>query len=299
MNALTDRGSRPQSGLIEQVASLEGLDADLVERMRHEVLTAPGGWKAEYGEYQSGGWWTLSLLNATGDATDVTITDCEPVETALLVRMPVTRQLLRGLGLRYMWARLAKLTSRSFLWEHRDYAELTGGRERHRLHIPLLTGSSAFLVVGGSRVHLASGRIWRLNPTYAHGACNLLGPDRVHLVLDCYADERLSELMSAQYLPPEAVHPLPPLTDADATSHLRTAVGLATIGYLAEAERHLLGLFYAHAMPEGHSYELVATLHEQLDDEAGAEDWRARADVLLARRSTVRPAPGQPAAVAS
>ncbi len=282
MSVLTRAGTRATGGLIEQVVSLDAPEPELLERMRHEVLTVPDGWKAEYGEYQSGGWWTLSLINASGQAGDVTITDCDPVETTLLARMPVTRHLLRALGLRYMWVRLARLSPRSFLWEHRDYNELAEV-ERHRLHIPLLSNSSAFLVIGGTKVHLSPGRIWRLTPTYAHGVCNLLGPDRVHLILDCYADERLDELLGNQHLPDDAVTPLPAATDADLSGHLAAARGLARVGYVADAERYLLRLFYAHAMPEGHSYELVARLHGQLGDPAAAAGWRAKADVMLAR----------------
>jgi hypothetical protein len=282
VSVMTRENTRASGGLIEQVASQDNLDPDLLERMRHEVLTAPDGWKAEYGEYQSGGWWTLSLINATGQAGDVTIADCDPVETTLLAKMPVTRHLLRALGLRYMWVRLARLAPHSFLWEHRDYAELADV-ERHRLHIPLLTNSSAFLVTGATKVHLSAGRIWRLTPTYAHGVCNLLGPDRIHLILDCYADDRLAELTSDQHLPDGAVELLPPATDADVVGHMAAARGLADMGYLAEAERYLLRLFYAHTMPEGCGYELVARLHEQLDNATAASEWRAKADVMLAR----------------
>lgn len=120
-------------------------------------------------------------MNASGNPADVQIGDCTPVETSLLTAMPQTRAFLRGLGLDYMWVRLAKLGTNSYLWEHRDYTELDQV-ERYRLHVPVLTNSSALLVTGGSSVLLTSGGIWRLTPTYAHGVCNLLGPERIHLI---------------------------------------------------------------------------------------------------------------------
>lgn len=115
----------------------------------------PGDWVSGYSRFQSGGWGTLSLLNDTGNARDVTIGDADPVPTDLLQRMPTTRALLGELGLKYMWARLALLGAGSYLWEHRDYQEdeLTDA-ERHRVHIPITTTSSAFLVLGGSGEHL-------------------------------------------------------------------------------------------------------------------------------------------------
>lgn len=118
-----------ETPLMQQVACADTLDPDLLERVRHETLTIPDGWVEQYGEYQSGGWGTLSLLNQSGEAGDVTIADCEPVETDLLASMPATRQLLAGLGLHYMWARIARLNAGAYLWEHRDYGELKEDRK--------------------------------------------------------------------------------------------------------------------------------------------------------------------------
>lgn len=70
--------------LVEQVGRVHAVDLATLDRARHEALTAPSCWVAEYGEHQSGGWWTLSLFNATGDPQDVEIADCDPVETSLL-----------------------------------------------------------------------------------------------------------------------------------------------------------------------------------------------------------------------
>ncbi|MFF2655457.1 aspartyl/asparaginyl beta-hydroxylase domain-containing protein [Streptomyces sp. NPDC058045] len=185
--------AQPTAALSGQIVQLDRLNGQLIERMRHEALTAPAPWKAEYGEFQSGGWWTTSLMNASGDACDVRIADGTARPTALLGHMPATAGLLAELGLNYMWVRLARLEANAFLWEHRDYDELDQV-ERHRLHIPLHTNSSAFLVTGGTKVHMGGGRIWRLTPTYAHGVCNLLGPDRIHLIADVYADDAYTSL---------------------------------------------------------------------------------------------------------
>ncbi|WP_241746146.1 aspartyl/asparaginyl beta-hydroxylase domain-containing protein [Streptomyces lydicus] len=116
--------AQPTVALSGQVAQLDRVDRQLIERMRHEALTAPAPWKAEYGEFQSGGWWTTSLMNASGEAADVRIGDCTARPTALLEHMPATAGLLAELGLTYMWVRLARLEANAFLWEHRDYDEL-------------------------------------------------------------------------------------------------------------------------------------------------------------------------------
>lgn len=268
------------SAMLQQVARLDRLDPVVLERLRHEALTVPTEWVAEYGQYQSGGWWTLSLLNDTGAPTDVTIKDCDPVETTLLQRMPATRKFLSSLGLRYMWVRLARLAPNSFLWEHRDYDELNES-ERHRLHVPLTTNSSAGLVTGGAKVHLRAGHIWRLTPTHVHGACNMLGPDRVHLILDCYADEGLARFSAHEQLSETDVERLPAATQAQLDEHLATARRLACLGYERSAERHLLRLFYQYTMPEGCGYDLIAALYESLDRARQAESWRANKTTLL------------------
>ncbi|MGJ6965101.1 aspartyl/asparaginyl beta-hydroxylase domain-containing protein [Streptosporangium sp. G11] len=268
------------TSLAQQVACTGTIDADVLERVRHETLTVPEGWVAQYGEYQSGGWGTLSLLNMTGDATDVTITDCDPVETALLASMPATRRLLSTLGLRYMWARIARLDARAFLWEHRDYGELRSV-ERHRLHIPLITSSSAYLVLAGSAVHLTTGNIWRLTPTFAHGACNLYGPTRFHLILDCYASPELVELTRGQQLPDDYVRHLPHLDDDVLRRKVEQARALIRFGYGQAAERHLLRLFFTHALPEGRAYDLISELYEHSGATRTAEMWRDRKSVLL------------------
>lgn len=157
------------------VTALRRLDPSLMERLRHEALTMPQDWVMEYGDYQNGGWLTLSLLNDSGGPSDVTIRDCpQPRPTILLERMRAVRELIAELGVRVMWARLARLDAGAFLWEHRDYGELTTA-ERHRLHVSLVTNPSAYLVLGGTKVHMSVGRVWRLTPTSPHGVCNRYG----------------------------------------------------------------------------------------------------------------------------
>lgn len=263
----------------EQIVQLDRLDEQLIERMRHEALTAPAPWAAEYGEFQSGGWWTTSLMNASGDAADVRIGDCAARPTALLDHMPATADLLKELGLNYMWVRLARLEANAFLWEHRDYNELDQV-ERHRLHIPLHTNSSAFLITGGTKVHMDGGRIWRLTPTYAHGVCNLLGPDRIHLIADVYADDAYARLAEGASEP--VSEQLPVASEAELAERFAAARTLADLGYIEAAEQLLLRLFYAFALPEGTTYDLIADLHAGLGDAEASRRWTAAKSQLLA-----------------
>lgn len=263
-----------------QVARLGELDQVVLERVRHEALTALVPWVAEYGPYQSGGWWTASLLNETGDAVDVAIRDCDPIPTELLRRMPATQRFLAALDLPYMWVRLAKLAPNSFLWEHRDYADLRA-TPRQRLHVPLVTNPSAALVTGGTRIHLRSGHMWRLFPTYAHGACNMLGPDRLHLIIDTYVGPRLDDLTSTERLDPSEVHRLPQPAEADLHESMSTARGMVEMGFVPSAEKYLLRLFYRYALPEGCIYDLIVDLHRSLGRAEAAARWTGLRATLL------------------
>ncbi|ARQ70718.1 aspartyl/asparaginyl beta-hydroxylase domain-containing protein [Streptomyces marincola] len=272
--------AQPFDALTGQIAQLENLDGQLIERMRHEALTTSVPWKAEYGEFQSGGWWTTSLMNATGEAADVRIEDCTARPTDALRHMPATAGLLAELGLNYTWVRLARLEANAFLWEHRDYDELDQV-ERHRLHIPLHTNSSAFLVTGGTQVHMDGGWIWRLTPTYAHGVCNLLGPDRIHLIADVYADDAYTRL-AGRAKEPTAANRLPTASETDLAERLAAARRLADLGYVGAAEQLLLRLFYSFALPEGTAYDLIASLHAALGDSEASTRWTAAKAKLLA-----------------
>jgi hypothetical protein len=263
-----------------QIARVARIDASQVERLRHEALTIPRGWIAEYGDYQSGGWWTLSLLNETGRPEDVVIRDCTPVATTLLRLMPHTQRLLDGLHLRVMWARLARLAANSFLWAHTDYDELASV-ERYRLHVPLSTNSSAYLTMGGAKVQLRTGCIWRLTPSFQHGVCNLFGPDRIHLIIDCYADENFRRLAANAELAEDEVEPLPKLTERERERHLSVARRLLELDYVHAAETSLLRLFYSHRLEDGDVYGLIVRLYESAGRSATAEGWRRKQRMLL------------------
>ncbi|GGK73182.1 aspartyl/asparaginyl beta-hydroxylase domain-containing protein [Mangrovihabitans endophyticus] len=270
---------------VGRVCELPPLDLD---RAVGEALVVPSDLVTEYGEYQSGGWDTLSLYNDSGNPMDAKIRDCEARETSVLERMPAMRRLLRSFGLRYMWVRIARLRGNSFLWEHRDYGELAA-RERHRLHIPLRTNRSAGLVLGGARVHMTYGSVWRLDPTNPHGACNMTGPDRLHVIMDCYGDDAFHRLARGMGLERDDVHWLPEPSKADLAEHLDNAVTLARLGYRRAAEHLLLRLYYRYAMPEGTTYDLIVDAYQRLDEPEQAETWASRKAVMLGTETAEEP----------
>jgi hypothetical protein len=286
-HSITPSGTEDNNSLLvrltPQVGRVAAVDTDAIARARHEALTIVDHWVTEYGDYQSGGWSTASLLNDSGNPEDVLIRDCRPAPTSLLLRMPQTQLLLDSLGLQFMWARLGRLESNSYLWEHRDYAELAA-TDRYRLHIPLWTNSSAYLVMGGCRVHLGAGSIWRLVPTHSHGVCNLYGPDRIHLIIDCYADDQFDRIAENASLAHSDIRPLQTPDDHDLARHTDIAGQLLQLGYRRTAEIYMLRLFYQYALPTGCVYDMLIELYRSLGYEDAATDWTSRKTVLLASR---------------
>ncbi|MFF9352361.1 aspartyl/asparaginyl beta-hydroxylase domain-containing protein [Streptomyces sp. NPDC014734] len=278
----------PGPELLEQVARLADLDGTLVERMRAEALAAPMWGKAAYGEYQSGGWWTALLMNHSpgGDPHDVVIGDGRPRPTTLLNEMPVTRDFLAGLGLDFMFVRLARLEPHSYLWEHRDYAELNE-RGRHRLHIPLVTNPSVVLVTGGARVRMGAGSLWRLTPSRAHGVRNATGPDRLHLIADVYTDDAYRKLAAHPHLRAGDAVALPEMTVADRGRLMERAAQLVALGFVSSAEQVLLRAYYAYALDEGGAYDLIAELHTNRGSDTEAARWTEAKKHLLARTSSL------------
>lgn len=73
---------------------------------------------------------------------------------------------------------LSRLVPGQVIEPHRDYHE---GRNRVRIHVPLLTNPAALFTCGGETVHMAAGWAWEIDPTEEHGVVNGGATDRVHL----------------------------------------------------------------------------------------------------------------------
>jgi hypothetical protein len=265
--------------LMNQIARLTTIPPESLAQVRSEILRVDVPWMEEYAEYQSGGWWTASLFNDSGDPADVRIRDGRCVPTSLMRGMPATRELVEGLGLRLMWARLARLSTNAFLWEHVDYNELQQV-PRDRLHIPLITNSSARFVIAGRSLNLSAGHLWRLAPANPHGVCNYYGPDRIHIVIDCYEDEPMRRLTEQKQLSEDDTLHLPLAEEADLSRASRDAENLLDLGFPRAAEYRLLRLYFEYSMPVGMPYDMIVGLYASRQ-QAEATLWEERKRVQL------------------
>jgi Aspartyl/Asparaginyl beta-hydroxylase len=258
--------------LKEQVSQILRLEDQALREMQREVSNLKEDWTNVYSDYHTGGWQTLSLWNRSSKPTDTVIEDCDPVETSLLRKMPVTRDVLRGLGFRYMWVRLAKLQVNAFMHEHRDYQELRHVR-RLRLHIPIITNPFSSIVIDHTRVHLALGYIWKLNPIHRHAASNFGKEPRIHIIMDCYVDSALDALVAAETLDPICVYGLPYASSGELEETVNAAQRLAHAGDYPAAEHHILRMFHEYNLEEGCAYDLVSRMYARLGDMPRSALW--------------------------
>jgi Aspartyl/Asparaginyl beta-hydroxylase len=268
--------------LINQISRVAVVDDATLQGIQQEVLSLNEPWTRVYNDYHSGGWWTLSLLNNTSNPHDALIEDCVPKETSLLAKMPVTKAFLQNLGLKYMWVRLAKLEPNSFMWEHCDYQELQNV-QRFRLHVPIITTPDSTLIINVAKIHLNAGYIWKLNPTHRHASGNLGSEARIHILMDCYLNEALENMLNAEDLDEACVVNLPVTSDSTLEHALDVCEGLARMGYHNVAEHHLLKMYHLYNLEQGRGYDLVSQMYESLQDQERQELWQSNKAIFLGR----------------
>lgn len=268
------------STLLKQIAHIAKLPPTLVASMAREVITISEEWTAEYSEYQNGGWWTLSLVNVTGKARDTIIRDGVGQATELLAKIPSLKQFIDELGLDYFSVRLAKLDPGGFLWEHRDYQELSA-RPKLRLHVPLITDKQAALIFPGVRVHIPTGYIWKLSPIYRHAACNFGLRPRIHLLIDCYVTPLLKDMLAEQSLDGAVISSLPTGKNESLKTEVEEAIKLMSLGFSSAAELKILKLFHSYGMEDGVPYSLLSEIYNSHMCSEKANEWLLKRERFL------------------
>lgn len=276
---------KTSAALLPVISRLKLLATDTSKKMKEEIEKAHLDWKKfAYTEYGSDGVFSLSLLSSDGDSSNTIIKDCIPKPTRVLQQLPEINRLLAECGLDLMWARLNLLKSGASLWEHRDYSELED-KNRLRIHLPIKTNRRAWLILSGRRIHLPENALWKLNPaSVVHGAINE-GTPRIHLIMDCYLNENLKNMLTSQQLLEQWFEPLKVPTEADFNQKLSAALTLYQRGYQKEAEELLLKTFYYFEQPESTSLKLVKRMYQLLGLQDEANVWEQRKYRFLQQES--------------
>ncbi|MGK3988638.1 aspartyl/asparaginyl beta-hydroxylase domain-containing protein [Sorangium sp. So ce136] len=264
-------------------SQLGAIPRDVIDGMLEDVERADIPWTENYSRYQSGGWKTAALYNASGDSQENGLADCAPIPTEVVSRLPRVRDFIEGSGLKLMWVRLLRLDPNAFLWEHTDYGAHNLSRvPRLRLHVPLKTNQDALTVLPSRSVHMKSGFLWKLSPHETrHGACNRGSEERIHLILDCYMNATLEELVAREHLQPDAVRDKPRLSEERFAELCRDADALMSSGRQSAAEDLFRKVFHTDDLGALSSYDLLARYFEGRGDAARRDHWLSQKITFL------------------
>lgn len=237
---------------LQNISQLMKIESSLLKKLVSEIETHPtlaGLWAEPYPEYASAGMQVATLLNPTGEQQNFDYRDCRTLKpTPLLESMPVMQSLFfeKGMPLadmEVMGARLLKLEPGTFYHEHRDFVYLEAV-PRFRLHIPLITNDQSFIVGPDTNVHFQAGYLWKLDPKNTiHSACNFGESARIHLMIDCYVNEKLQTLLDNEKLDETLKVEKAPLTSQIKESLIEKSIQLMQSGSQKQAEELILGSF--------------------------------------------------------
>ncbi len=164
-------------------------------RLRDDLARiAKDDWRAHFNTGEYVGDWSGVALRAPlqADASTPLLAGLnvgtEFVNTPTLDRCPYFREILAAVLCPIKSARLLKLGPGSIIREHRDY-DLGLDQGEARVHIPVATNSSVEFMLDGRRIVMGEGEAWYLELNRPHSVRNRGATDRVHLVVDCVAND--------------------------------------------------------------------------------------------------------------
>jgi Aspartyl/Asparaginyl beta-hydroxylase len=277
--------------MLENISQLKLVDSNWLDQITTELQEPATGleslWQEPYPEYASGSLKVATLLNPTGEQENFDYKDCkEPKATPLLRKLPSLASFLESGALNIMGARLLRIDPGTFFHEHRDFVYMEK-IQRYRLHLPLITNDQAFITSPGINVHFQRGFLWKLDPkATVHSACNFGTAPRIHLMLDCYVNDHLANLLQGQFLDEKLKHRLPPLTGekrseliAAARLLLKESQGVKT--ELIEAAESILLKTFCQFNLQAHganltSYDLIFELFQEPAYQERRNYWQQR-----------------------
>ena len=147
-----------------------------------------------------GSWSVLPLRHTAGATHPVMMIYADPtatefVDSALLDRSPYFREVLSAFRCPLLAVRLMRLTPGSVIKPHRDH-DLAAEWGFARIHIPITTNAGVEFLLNGSPLALSPGEAWYLRLADTHTVANRGASDRVHLVIDCIANDWLAAMLT-------------------------------------------------------------------------------------------------------
>jgi len=154
-------------------------------------------WIPHFGINYEDGWSGVSLKSTDGSASSLE-PGSEYLDTPILERCPYFREILNSFQAPLKRCRLLKLSAGSVIKEHIDPG--TGECQSVvRLHIPIVTSPQVSFYSNGKRVIMEPGYLYFVDTSYPHAVFNASTIDRVHLVIDCEANDWVRSLMPGYF----------------------------------------------------------------------------------------------------
>lgn len=153
-------------------------------------------WVAHYNaDDHHGAWHAAALRTRAGALHPIQAIYADPAagtfaDTPLLARCPHLRAALDAFACPLRGVRLMRLGPGAEILPHRDH-ELGLPHGVARIHVPVCTNPEVDFRLDGRRIAMAPGEVWYLDFGRTHAVANRGATDRVHLVLDCEADDWL------------------------------------------------------------------------------------------------------------
>jgi hypothetical protein len=165
-----------------------------LETVRRELLDFSGAeWIPHFNtQYYSGDWSGIALRAAENAHValypDPTVEKF--VDTDAMTKCGSVREILKIFECETESVRFLRLGVGASIREHRDY-KLSIEDGVARIHIPVMTSSEVEFYLDGKRVEMNEGEAWYLNFNLRHYVENKSSHARVHLVVDCIANDWL------------------------------------------------------------------------------------------------------------
>ena len=258
--------------LMDHVSQIAVIDSKTLYNISQEIALAKINFKQSYSDYQSGGWHTAMLYNGSGNAAVNEIAEGHAKPTEIMEQLPQTKAFLEKLGLDYFAVRVAKADPGAYLWEHKDYIEL-GASNKLRLHLPVKSNPQACMQFSNFSVQMATGYLWKLSPVVNHAISNEGPEERIHLILDCYVNENLENMVARETLSDKYVRSLPVMDAAEKDRVLAHCRELVFRGGIAATEDFLLKTFHHYDLEDQTSYDLLVEFYKGLGFKAREHYW--------------------------
>ena len=165
-----------------------------VRSLKDELRTfAAEDWTPHFNtQYYEGDWSGIALRAAENAHLDLypDPTAEKFVDTKAFSVCPSVAEILKSFECETESVRFLRLGAGASIREHRDH-KLSVEDGVARVHIPVKTSDAVQFYLAGERVDMKEGEAWYLNFNLPHRVMNNSSEERIHLVVDCIANEWL------------------------------------------------------------------------------------------------------------